>query len=120
MTTTVTMYGYPKCSTCVKAKKALEQHGVEVDYKHIVEETPSATTIQELHQKSGEPLKKFFNTSGQSYRSQGIKDKLPTLSEDEQYKLLASDGMLLKRPIVTDGKEVTIGFKEEMYQGKWY
>lgn len=116
----VTMYGYPKCSTCIKAKKALETNGVEVDYKHIVNETPSAETIRELHQKSGEPLKKFFNTSGQSYRSQGIKDRLLELSEQEQYELLASDGMLLKRPIVTDGQDVTIGFKEELYQGKWY
>ncbi|WP_214846989.1 arsenate reductase family protein [Exiguobacterium sp. s193] len=116
----VTMYGYPKCSTCVKAKKALESNGVEVDYKHIVDETPSAATIRELHQKSGEPLKKFFNTSGQSYRAGGIKDRLPDLSEEEQYALLANDGMLLKRPIVTDGTDVTLGFKEEMYQGKWY
>ena len=116
----VTMYGYPKCSTCVKAKKALENNGVEVDYKHIVDETPSAATIRELHQKSGEPLKKFFNTSGQSYRAASLKDRLPDLSEEEQYALLASDGMLLKRPIVTDGTDVTLGFKEEMYQGKWY
>ena len=72
----VTMYGYPKCSTCVKAKKALESNGVEVDYKHIVDETPSAATIRELHQKSGEPLKKFFNTSGPEFSASSCRDGL--------------------------------------------
>ncbi len=116
----VTMYGYPKCSTCVKAKKALEANGVEVDYKHIVEETPDASLLKELQQKSGVPLKKWFNTSGQVYRSLGLKDKLDGMTEQEQYALLASDGMLLKRPIVTDGHQVTLGFKEETFAEKWY
>ena len=103
---------YPKCSTCKKAKKWLEDNSVEFTDRHIKEENPTAEELSEWHKKSGLPLKKFFNTSGQSYRSLGLKDKLPTLSLDEAVELLASDGMLIKRPIlIKDGKVLQVGYR---------
>ena len=107
-----TFYGYPKCSTCRKAKAELNQLGLEVESVNIKENPPSAQFLRELLEGADLELKKFFNTSGQSYRSLGLKDKLPTLSQDEAVKLLSSDGMLIKRPIlITDGKVLQVGYR---------
>ena len=103
---------YPKCSTCKKAKKYLEEHGIEFEDRHIVEENPTKEELAEWIRISGKPVKKFFNTSGMKYRELGLKDKLPQMSEEEQIELLASDGMLVKRPLLIDGEMVLTGFKE--------
>ena len=103
---------YPKCSTCKKAKKYLEEHGIEFEDRHIVEENPTKEELTEWIRISGKPVKKFFNTSGMKYRELGLKDKLPAMSEEEQIELLASDGMLVKRPLLIDGEMVLTGFKE--------
>ena len=91
---------YPKCSTCIKAKKWLDEEGVKYTERHIVEENPSFSELKEWWEKSGLPLKKFFNTSGMLYKEMQLKDKLPGMSEEEQLKLLSTNGMLVKRPIV--------------------
>ena len=107
-----TFYEYPKCSTCRKAKAELNQLGLDVESINIKENPPSAQFLKELLEGSDLELKKFFNTSGQSYRSLGLKDKLPTLSLDEAVELLASDGMLIKRPIlIKDGKVLQVGYR---------
>lgn len=103
---------YPKCSTCKKAKKYLEEHGIEFEDRHIVEENPTKEELTEWIRISGKPVKKFFNTSGMKYRELGLKDKLPQMSEEKQIELLASDGMLVKRPLLIDGEMVLMGFKE--------
>lgn len=103
---------YPKCSTCKKAKKYLEEHGIEFEDRHIVEENPTKEELAEWIRISGKSVKKFFNTSGMKYRELGLKDKLPQMSEEEQIELLASDGMLVKRPLLIDGEMVLTGFKE--------
>lgn len=103
---------YPKCSTCQKAKKWLDSHEIEYTERHIVEENPTYEELKEWHQKSGLPLKKFFNTSGMLYKEMKLKDKLPEMSEDEQLKLLATNGMLVKRPLVVMADKVLVGFKE--------
>lgn len=103
---------YPKCSTCKKAKKYLEGHGIEFEDRHIVEENPTKEELAEWIRISGKPIKKFFNTSGMKYRELGLKDKLPEMSEEEQIELLASDGMLVKRPLLINGEMVLAGFKE--------
>jgi arsenate reductase (glutaredoxin) len=115
----LTFYWYPKCGTCRKAKKWLDDHGVSYKAVHIVENPPSRVEIEQLYKKSGLELKKFFNTSGQKYRELGLKDKIKTADEAELLDILASDGMLLKRPIVTNGEKVTVGFKEEEFQTRW-
>lgn len=115
----ITFYSYPKCGTCRKAKKWLEQEEVDFNEIHIVEEPPSKETLKDLYEKSELPLKKFFNTSGMKYRELGLKDKVNTASEDELLELLASDGMLIKRPLTTDGQKVTLGFKEETFEDTW-
>jgi arsenate reductase (glutaredoxin) len=115
----LTFYWYPKCGTCRKAKKWLEDHHVSFEEVHIVENPPSRAELEEMVEKSGLELKKFFNTSGQKYRELGLKDKIKTSSQDELLDLLASDGMLIKRPIVTDGNKVTVGFKEEEFEKMW-
>ncbi|KML35020.1 arsenate reductase family protein [Rossellomorea sp. FS2] len=115
----ITFYSYPKCGTCRKAKKWLEQEDVDFNEIHIVEEPPSKETLKELYEKSGLPLKKFFNTSGMKYRELGLKDKVNTASDDELLELLASDGMLIKRPLTTNGQKVTLGFKEETFEDAW-
>jgi arsenate reductase (glutaredoxin) len=112
----LTFYWYPKCGTCRKAKKWLADRGISVREVHIVENPPSREELAQLYQKSGLPLKKFFNTSGMKYRELGMKDKVNTASEKELLDILASDGMLMKRPILTDGEKVVVGFKEEEYQ----
>ncbi|MEK3887787.1 arsenate reductase family protein [Bacillus sp. FSL K6-3431] len=115
----VTLYTYPPCSTCRKARKWLQDNNVEFTEIHIVESTPSSNEIKQLHENSGLELKQFFNTSGKKYRELELKDKLPNATEEELYEILASDGMLIKRPIVTDGKKVTVGFKESDFSGAW-
>ncbi|SFJ46489.1 arsenate reductase family protein [Thermoflavimicrobium dichotomicum] len=113
------MYQYPKCGTCRKAIKYLEDQGVPFTAKHIVEEPPSKKELAELIKKSGLPIQKFFNTSGKKYRELGLSQKLKEMSDEEKLDLLASDGMLIKRPIVTDGEKVTVGFKEETFDKTW-
>ena len=109
---------YPKCTTCQKAKKWLVEHGVEFEDRHIVEKNPSVDELREWIKKSGLEMKKFFNTSGLKYKELGLKDKLTTMSDDEKIELLASDGMLVKRPLVVidGGKEVLVGFKEKEWK----
>ncbi|MBR5579499.1 MAG: arsenate reductase family protein [Lachnospiraceae bacterium] len=109
---------YPKCSTCVKAKKWLEDHQVKFDGRHIVEDRPSYEELRQWQEKSGYPLKKFFNTSGLLYKEMQLKDKLPGMSEEEQLELLATNGMLVKRPIVVCDDTVLVGFKEGEWQEK--
>ncbi|WP_078544144.1 arsenate reductase family protein [Litchfieldia alkalitelluris] len=115
----LTFYWYPKCSTCRNAKKLLEEHNISFEEVHIVEQNPSREVLADLYQKSGFELKKFFNTSGQKYRELGLKDKIKTSTDDELLDILASDGMLVKRPLLTDGEKVTLGFKEEQYKDTW-
>ena len=103
---------YPKCSTCQKAKRWLEANGVEFDDRHIVEQNPTATELAAWQARSGLPLKRFFNTSGQLYRQLGLTARLPEMSEAEQLDLLASNGMLVKRPLVVGDDFVLVGFKE--------
>ena len=103
---------YPKCTTCQKAKKYLDAKGVFYTDRHIKEQNPTEAELREWHARSGLPLKKFFNTSGLQYKALGLKDKLSGMTEDEQYALLASDGMLVKRPLLVGGDFVLVGFKE--------
>jgi len=112
----ITIYHYPACSTCKKALKWLNANEIEFSPIHIVEKTPDAAEIKKLIEKSGMPVKKFFNTSGKKYRELGLKDKLPSMTLDEAAELLASDGMLIKRPLLIKGKTVLTGFKE----ADWY
>lgn len=107
---------YPKCSTCKKAQKWLDENGFEYEIRDIKENNPTYQELKEWQKISGLPLKKFFNTSGMLYRSMNLKDKLPNLSEDEQLKILASDGMLVKRPILICGETVLTGFKESEWE----
>lgn len=108
---------YPKCSTCKKAKKWMEEHNLEYTERHIAEENPSYDELKEWYSASGLPLKKFFNTSGVLYKEMKLKDKLPQMSEEEQLELLASNGMLVKRPILVKDGRVLIGFKENEWGG---
>ena len=103
---------YPPCSTCKKAKAWLDAHGVSYTARHIKEENPSYEELKQWHERSGLPLKKFFNTSGLLYKSLNLKDKLPTMTEEEQLQLLATDGMLVKRPLVVLEDTVLTGFRE--------
>ena len=109
---------YPPCSTCQKAKRQLDEHQVSYTSRHIKENNPSVAELTEWYKMSGLPLKKFFNTSGLLYKSMGLKDKLPTMSEEEQIALLATDGMLVKRPLVIGDSFVLTGFKEKDWQEK--
>lgn len=109
---------YPKCTTCQKAKKWLDENKIEYELRDIKEDNPSFEELSAWHKMSGLPLKKFFNTSGLLYKSMELKDKLPAMSEDEQLKLLATDGMLVKRPLVIGEDFVLIGFKESEWSEK--
>lgn len=109
---------YPKCSTCKKAAAFLDSLNIPYETRHIKEENPTADELREWHQKSGLPLKRFFNTSGQLYRSMELSKKLPDMSEEEQFALLASDGMLVKRPIVVGDDFVLVGFKQKEWEEK--
>ena len=107
---------YPKCSTCKKAKNWLESNGVEFEDRHIVENNPTADELKAWYEKSGFPLKKFFNTSGLKYKELGLKDKLPDMTEEEQINLLATDGMLVKRPILVAEDKILVGAKEKEWE----
>ena len=109
---------YPKCSTCQKAKKWLDEHQIEYEDRHIVENNPTKKELISWHKLSGMPLKKFFNTSGMLYRQLELKDKLSTMSEEEQYELLATDGMLVKRPVIVADDFVLTGFREKEWTEK--
>lgn len=109
---------YPKCSTCQKAKKWLVENQVEFEDRHIVEDNPSKEELKAWYEKSGLPLKRFFNTSGMKYKELKLKDKLPDMSEEEQLELLASDGMLVKRPVLVGDDFVLTGFKEKEWTEK--
>lgn len=102
---------YPKCSTCIKAKKWLEENQISYEDRHIVNENPKKEELEEWILKSGYPIKKFFNTSGLKYKELNLKDKLATMSDEEKVALLASDGMLVKRPLIIDNDSVLVGFK---------
>lgn len=106
---------YPKCTTCQRAKKFLDERGADYTDRHIKEDNPTAEELRAWWQASGLPLKRFFNTSGLQYKALGLKDKLPAMSEEEQLALLATDGMLVKRPLLVGEDFVLVGFK----QGEW-
>ena len=107
---------YPKCSTCKKARKWLEENGLAFDERDIKEENPTRKELVKWNKKSGLPLRKFFNTSGMLYRELQLKDKLPGMTEDEMYDLLATDGMLVKRPLLVAGDTVLVGFKQAEWE----
>ena len=109
---------YPKCSTCRKAKKWLDENNFKYTERHIVEENPTYEDLKDWYLRSGLPLKKFFNTSGLLYKDMKLKDKLPKMTEDEQLKLLATNGMLVKRPVLVSGDTVLLGFKEAEWAEK--
>ena len=109
---------YPKCSTCQKAKKWLVENQGEFEERHIVEDNPSKEELKAWYEKSGLPLKRFFNTSGMKYKELKLKDKLPAMTEEEQLELLASDGMLVKRPVLVGNDFVLTGFKEKEWTEK--
>ena len=109
---------YPPCTTCKKAKKWLDDNGISYEDRHIKENKPTYEELKAWYEKSGLPLKKFFNTSGIQYRALELKDKLPGMSEEEQLRLLATDGMLVKRPLVVTETAVLTGFKAEDWEKK--
>ena len=109
---------YPKCTTCQKAKKWLEEHHITYTDRHIVEENPSYEELKQWYERSGLPLKKFFNTSGLLYKEMQLKDKMPAMSEEEQLKLLATNGMLVKRPLIVENDVVLTGFREAEWTEK--
>ncbi|MGG4395667.1 arsenate reductase family protein [Paenibacillus thiaminolyticus] len=115
----VTVYQYAKCGTCRKAIQWLKEQGLDLELVPIVEQPPSERELEEMIERSGLELKKWFNTSGEVYKELKLKDKLPQMSREEQIKLLASNGKLIKRPVVTDGKRVTVGFREDNYRDMW-
>ena len=109
---------YPKCSTCRKAKKWLEENNIEFEERHIIDDNPTYEELKEWYEKSGLTLNRFFNTSGMKYRELKLKDKRPEMSEDEQLKLLATDGMLVKRPVIVSDDVVLTGFKVKEWKEK--
>ena len=115
----LTLYWYPKCGTCRKAKKWLDDHELSYDEIHIADNPPSRVVLEEMYKSSGLEIKKFFNTSGQRYRDLGLKDRINQASDEELLDLLASDGMLIKRPLVKNDQKVTVGFNEEVFEKTW-
>ncbi|MBR6024229.1 MAG: arsenate reductase family protein [Methanobrevibacter sp.] len=109
---------YPKCSTCKKAKKWLEENNIEFEERHIIDDNPTYEELKEWYEKSGLSLNRFFNTSGMKYRELKLKDKRPEMSEDEQLELLATDGMLVKRPVIISDDVVLTGFKVKEWEEK--
>ena len=107
---------YEKCSTCQKAKKWLDEQGIGYEMRPIKEQKPSAAELKDWVERSGLPLKRFFNTSGLQYKALGLKEKLPTMSEEEQLALLAADGMLVKRPLLVSEDFVLVGFRQDEYE----
>ncbi len=120
MTVRLKMYHLPTCSTCKSAIKALKQQGYELELQDIKTTPPTAEELKKLIPLSGLPIGKWFNVSGEVYREMGLKDKLPGMSEEEKINLLASNGMLIKRPIVSNGSKVSIGFREQDFGPMWY
>jgi len=116
---TVTFYHYPNCGTCRNAMKSLKQKGLEMQAIHLFENPPEREQLKKMITLSGLEIKKWFNTSGDVYREQALKDKLPHMTDDQKIDLLASNGRLIKRPIATDGTQVTVGYKEEQYEQQW-
>ena len=114
----MTFICYPKCTTCRKAQKWLDENRIAYDLRNIKLENPAYEELAAWHQRSGLPLKKFFNTSGLLYKSMALKDKLPAMSEDEMLKLLATDGMLVKRPLLVDDDFALVGFKEAEWESR--
>lgn len=114
----MTFLCYPKCTTCQKAKKWLEQSGISAEVRDIKQDNPGVEELKKWHAASGLPLRKFFNTSGLLYKSLALKEKLPLMSDEEQLQLLASDGMLVKRPILVTADGVLVGFREEEWARK--
>ncbi len=114
----MTFVCYPKCTTCRKAGKWLDENNIAYQFRDIKVENPSYDELAAWHQRSGLPLKKFFNTSGLLYKSMELKDKLPDMSEDEMLRLLAADGMLVKRPLLIGDDFVLVGFKEAEWKGR--
>ncbi|KRN84564.1 arsenate reductase family protein [Ligilactobacillus acidipiscis] len=112
-------YCYSKCSTCKKAKKWLDEHNVQYNSQDLVVQPPAKEDLLRWLNNSSQPLRYFFNTSGQHYRQQNLKDKLPRMTNEEAAKLLSADGKLIKRPLMVDGDKLTCGFKEEVYAEKW-
>jgi arsenate reductase len=106
---------YPPCSTCKKAKNWLDEHGLSYTDRHIKENNPSYEELKAWHERSGLPLKRFFNTSGLAYKALNLKERLPNMTEEEQLQLLASDGMLVKRPLLVTEDKVLTGFKEAQW-----
>ena len=111
---------YPKCSTCRKAKKWLDEHNIDYESRHIIENNPTSDELRKWRGVSDLPLKRFFNTSGMKYRELKLKDKLPDMSEDEQLDLLSTDGMLVKRPILVGEDIVLVGFKVKEWEEKLF
>ena len=109
---------YPKCSTCQRAKKWLQAHEVSFEDRHIKDDRPTASELKEWIARSGLPVRKFFNTSGMVYKELGLKDKLPNRSEDEMIEVLASDGMVVKRPLIVGSDFVLVGFKEQEWEAR--
>ena len=109
---------YPKCTTCQRARAWLEAQGLTYELRDIKSQNPTEAELRSWHKMSGLPLRRLFNTSGLQYKALGLKDKLPTMSEDEQYALLASDGMLVKRPILVEGTKAFFGFREEAWEAE--
>lgn len=107
---------YPRCSTCKKAQKWLTDRGVEIQVRDIKENNPTREELKEWHEKSGLELKRFFNTSGNLYKELQLKDKLAAMTDEEKYELLASDGMLVKRPVLVTPEKVLVGFKESVWE----
>ena len=107
---------YPRCTTCKKALKWLDEKNIEYTTRHIVEENPDYDELKNWYEKSGLPLKRFFNTSGNAYKEMQLKDKLKTMTEEEQLKLLATNGMLVKRPLLIEDDKVLVGFKEPEWE----
>lgn len=116
----ITFYGYKKCGTSRKGEKALQEYGSEYSFIDITKKPPSKAALKKMIEQSGEPIKKFFNTSGVEYKTLRMKDRLKEMSEKEMIDLLASRGRLIKRPIATDGKKTTVGFNEEIFSRTWH
>lgn len=107
---------YPKCSTCQKARAWMDAKGIQYEFRDIKLQNPTEDELRQWHRQSGLPLRRFFNTSGLQYKALSLKDKLPTMSEDEQFRLLSSDGMLVKRPLLIGKDFVLVGFKEAEWE----
>lgn len=118
-TNMITFYWYPKCSTCKKAKQWLDENDVAYNQVDMIETPPKKEELQKWFKNSDLGIRRFFNTSGILYREMGLKDKVDQMTDNEAFTLLATDGKLIKRPIVTDGKKVTLGFKESEFVESW-